>query len=315
MVVARCAINHSPKAHPMEVNAQNIEAIFKGFNTVFNNAYEAAPKHYAQVSMTVPTQGASETYSWLNAIPGMRKWAGGRVINRLSLHGFTLENEKFESTIAVSRERIEDDRLGVYQPLLSEMGHGAAAHPDELVFDLLSRGFDEDAYDGQPFFDTDHPVFDKSGVERSVSNMQAGSGDAWFLLDTTRAVRPIVWQERTNYTPTALNRESDPNVFMNDEYLYGIRARVNAGFGMWQLAHGSKATLDGDSYAAARAAMMNIRQDHGRIMGINPTLLVVPPSLEKAARKLLKTDHGDGGASNEWMGSAELLVTPYVAAA
>ncbi|WP_112309187.1 Mu-like prophage major head subunit gpT family protein [Pseudogemmobacter bohemicus] len=61
---------------------------------------------------------------------------------------YTLENRKFESTIRVRREDIEDDRLGVYSPQISMMAHAAASHPDELVFEVLKKGFTAESYDG-----------------------------------------------------------------------------------------------------------------------------------------------------------------------
>ena len=42
-------------------------------------------------------------------------------------------------------------------------------------------------YDGQNFFDTDHPVGEQ-GSQETVSNVQTGAGPAWYLLDTTRPV-------------------------------------------------------------------------------------------------------------------------------
>ena len=57
------------------------------------------------------------------------------------------------------------------------MAHSAAQHPDELVFSLLSKG-----YDGQNFFDTEHVYVNDLGVEVGVSNMQAGAELPWFLL-------------------------------------------------------------------------------------------------------------------------------------
>ncbi len=146
----------------------------------------------------------------------------------------------------------------------------------------------------------------------SVSNMQAGSEPAWYLLDTSRAVRPIVWREREGYEFQSRMDPTDDNVFRNDEYLYGVRARVNAGFGLWQLAFGSKAELAPENYAAAPAAMMNFRAESGRILGISPTTLVVPPSLEDSALHPLNTETRDGGGSNPWKGTAELIVTPFV---
>ncbi len=134
----------------------------------------------------------------------------------------------------------------------------------------------------------------------------------WYLLDTSRAVKPLIWQERETYRFNAITAPDDAHVFMNDEYIYGVRARVNAGFGLWQLGFGSKAFLDPDNYAAARAAMMDFRADGGRILGIKPTTLVVPPALESDALKLLNSEYRVGGGTNEWKGTAELIVTPFI---
>jgi len=87
------------------------------------------------------------------------------------------------------------------------------------------------------------------------------------VSDTSREVKPVIWQEREGYEFTAVNRHDDAQVFTTDKYLYGVRARVNAGFGLWQLAFGSKATLNATNYAAARAAMMGFQSDGGRLEG------------------------------------------------
>lgn len=102
---------------------------------------------------------------------------------------------------------------------------------------------------------------------------------------------------------------------MRDEYLYGIRARVNVGFGLWQLAYCSYLDLDATNYAAARSAMMAYKSDEGRPLGIVPNKLVVGPSLEQAARKLVNNqlvDSGGVAVSNEWAGSIELVVVPWL---
>jgi phage major head subunit gpT-like protein len=171
-----------------------------------------------------------------------------------------------------------------------------------MVFGLLGLGFAEKCFDGQYFFDTDHPLRDKTGATVSVSNMQAGAGPAWYLLDTSRMIRPIVRQVREKYEFQSMDRPTDAPVFLNDEYLYEVRARVNAGFGLWQLAFASKAALTPENYAAARAAMMDYRSDGGRVLGVMPNTLVVPPALESDALHVLNTETGDGGGSNPWKG-------------
>ena len=99
---------------------------------------------------------------------------------------------------------------------------------------------------------------------------------------------------------------------MTDKYKFGVRARVNAGFGLWQFAFGSKKTLTSDSYAVARAAMMKLRGNEGRIMGVTPSMLVVGPDLEQAASRVINSEVLAGGGSNPWKGTAELIVSPYL---
>lgn len=296
----------------MIINGQNVELVFKGFKATYTDAYLAAPAHGDKIAMTVPSASRDETYGWIGTFPNMREWIGPRHVKSLSAHGFTITNRKFESTVEVSREDIEDDRLGIFAPAFKEMGGAAKRHPEELIFGLLASGFNATCYDGQNFFDTDHPVKGEDEEAVSVSNMQDGAGPAWFLLDTSRAVRPLIWQQRQPYEFQQITQGNDEYVFVNDKFLYGIRARVNAGFGLWQLAFGSKAVLNEANYAAARAAMMRFTADGGRRLGVTPNVLVVPPELESDALYLLNTEIKNGGGSNPWRATAELIVTSYL---
>ncbi|WP_057462605.1 Mu-like prophage major head subunit gpT family protein [Pseudovibrio sp. POLY-S9] len=297
----------------MQINQENLDLLFKGYQTNFHDAFKATEVHYNDVSMTVGSRTSKNVFGWLGQFPGMREWVGDRIIQELNAHGFTIENRKFESTVAVKRDDISDDQYGIYAPLFSEMGRTAKVHPDELVFNLLQKGFATKCYDGQNFFDPDHPIYNKRGeTVATTSNMQNGDGPAWFLIDTTRKIKPIIWQEREAYELQSVTEANSEHVFMKDEYLYGIRARANAGFGLWQLAFGSKATLSVENYKQARVSMTNLKGDRERLLGVKPALLVVPPALEEDALKLLKADQIEG-SSNIWRDTAELLVSPYLA--
>lgn len=296
----------------MLINPAALDLVFKGFKATYTDAYMIAPSHAQDVAMTVPSVGRDETYSWIGNMPSMREWVGPRQVQNLKTYSFNIANRSFEATVEVKRTDIADDRLGVFKPFFAEMGQNAKRHPDELLFSLLKNGFSTLCYDGQFFFDTDHPVeIDQQST--TVANTDGGSGTPWFLLDTSRAIRPLIWQEREPYEFQQLVDSDNEYVFRNDQYLYGLRARVNAGFGLWQLAWGSKQTLNAANYAAARAAMMSFKADGGRILGVNPTTLVVPPALEAAALALLNSELQGGGDSNPWKGTAKLIVSPYLA--
>lgn len=297
----------------MIINRANLVALFTGFKTVFNEAFSTAESHFAQVAMTVPSSTKRETYAWLGASTRFREWIGERVVQNLANHDFTIVNKSFENTVGVDRDDIEDDTYGVYRPLLSQLGQDAKTHPDELIFALLAAGFASLCYDGQYFFDSDHPVVDAAGAEQSVSNTGGGAGTAWYLLDASRAIKPFIWQSRAEYNFVAMDQPDDEAVFNRKQYRYGIDGRGNAGYGLWQLAYGSKVALDATNYAAARAAMMSFKGDHGKPLNVKPTLLVVPPSLEKAGLEVLQAERLANGATNIYRGTASLLVTPWLA--
>jgi len=294
----------------MLINKANLTGLYHGFNTSFNKGMEMADSHYREIAMVVPSNTTETNYGWLGQFPKLREWIGDRIIRGLVAHSYTIKNKVFEETISVPRTDVEDDQFGLFGPLMTELGRVAGSHPDELVFSLLAAGFQTSSYDGQFFFDTDHPV-----AGQSVSNMQAGAGSPWFLLDTSRSMKPMLFQERMPYAFQSLTAEHDENVFMRDEFLYGVRARVNAGFGLWQLAYGSKATLDATNYAAARSAMMGLKGDEGRPLGIKPDTLVVGPSLESAALQLIANEliiNSGVAVSNEWAGTSKLIVSPWL---
>lgn len=297
----------------MIVNRASLDIVFTSFNGLFSQAFQDATAHHDKIAMEVRSGSSEEKYGWMGKLPSIREWVGDRIIHNLMVHDYTIKNRKFESTIQVSRTDIEDDRVGIFKPILSEMGLNAKQHPDLLLFELLLAGFDTGiGYDGQPFFDADHPVIDKSGSEVSVSNVQAGSEEPWFLLDTTRNIKPFVYQKRIPYSFQRLDRENDEHVFMNDDYLYGVRARVNVGYGLWQLAFGSKAVLNKENYAAARTAMMKFRGDNGAPLNVRPTMLVVGPNNEEAALNIVNAERDAAGATNVWKGTAELLVAAHI---
>ena len=244
----------------------------------------------------------------------MREWLGDRVVNNLKGEGWTIPNREFEQTIAVPRTKIEDDQYGIYSAMFEEMGRDAAEQPDRLVFELMSKGFTDKGYDGQRFYDTDHPVLNAAGQEISVSNVEEGDGPGWYLLDMSRSLKPFVYQERLAANFTAVTDEAAETVFWKNEYVYGTRYRAAVGLAFWQMIQASRGPLTAESYAAARKRMTAMRGDYGRVLGIKPTTLVVPSEMEEEARRVLKAERLPNGESNVWMDSAELVVTPWLAA-
>lgn len=300
----------------MEINRQSLDGLRQGFKTTFQGALAAAAPLYPKISTVVPSTAKTENYGWLNKLPSVREWLGERVVKNVSESSYALKNKSFESTIGVDRDDIEDDNLGIYAPIFSMFGEGVAAWPDGLVWPLLAAGFNTVCYDGQYMFDTDHPVLDANGVSQSVANTDGGAGTAWFLLDVSKAIKPLIWQLRKAGEFVSLDRSDDPNVFTKKEFQYGWDGRGNAGYGLWQLAWGSKQALDSAHYNAAFAGLQGMKGDYGRplnvLTGATKPLLVVPTSLRAAGLQLVNAQFNADGSSNVNYGTAELVVCPWL---
>lgn len=72
--------------------------------------------------------------------------------------------------------------------------------------------------------------------------LRDASDDYWFLLDTTRAVRSVILQQRSD-VPVEFSALDSTNpsdtTWWHDRYFYGVRARYNVGYGLWQTAFGA----------------------------------------------------------------------------
>lgn len=291
----------------MILNATTLSTLTTGFKASFQEGFRTTETYWQRIATMVPSSTKTENYAWLGQFPRLREWIGDRQVKNLSQSAYTITNRKFESTVAVKRDDIEDDQYGVYSPLMKEMGFSAATHPDELVFELLAAGFTTECYDGQYFFDSDHPV--GTGV---VSNTGGGSSAPWFLLDVSRALKPLIFQKRREYALKSFTDANDPNVFMREDYLYGVDARCNVGFAFWQTAYGAKVTLDATAFNAALVAMGSLKSDEGKPLGIKPNLLVVGPTNRAAAKSLIEVDRLANGASNPNYKAVEVLVVPWL---
>jgi len=286
-----------------------------GLKTVFFEALEATIGDYERVATIVPSESDQEVYPWLGGVPAVREFTDERLPLGILEHSYTIRNKTWESSIAVERAAIEDDKYGQIKLRVQSLARQAKRHMDELIFTLLKNGFATTCYDGQYFFDTDHaegesgtqsnkgttalaapalqaaitammkfkddrgkvlgvvpdllavpPDLQWTAMEllestywpgeqsnnKIASNVLKGKLDLivspyltdttdWFLLSTKGVIKPILLQSRAPVEFAALEADSESG-FMRDQYVYGVRARYNVGYGLWQLAYGNQAS-------------------------------------------------------------------------
>lgn len=296
----------------MIINQQALVTLNTGFSAAFNKGFTGVQPRYTKIATTVPSSTADQKYAWIGNFPKMREWIGERTIQNIAAYDYTVKNKKFESTIAVSRDEIEDDQYGIYAPMVTALGQEAAKHPDDLVFKAMRNGFEQTCYDGKPFFSTDHKnggyAYSNKGTEKlsqesyaaaraSMMGILSDNGDslglvpdllvvspaneekalmilkadyingttnvykgtaeilvvpelaampeAWFLFCTSMFLKPFIYQERKKIKFVSLTKETDMNVFLKDEYVYGADGRCNVGYGFPQMAYGSTGEAQG----------------------------------------------------------------------
>lgn len=301
-----------------ETNAQKVvTAMATSIKKVFDTAFEATESNWNLVAMEVPSNGASNSYAWIEKFPRLRKWIGDKTVKKLKGHAYTITNDDFEATVEIDRNDIEDDNLGIYKPQAEMAGESSKQWADDLVFQTLTKGFSETCYDGKTFYATNHVVGEGKG-QKSVSNRltvplsidtaadaKASFGVArtilksikdeegrplnlkgtllvvppaledianalmtnekledgkpnpykgtakvlvcgwletdteWHLLDTSKAVKPIIFQPRKKPIFVQQTDTSSDAVFMRKKFKFGAEARGAAGYGLWQMAVGS----------------------------------------------------------------------------
>jgi phage major head subunit gpT-like protein len=306
----------------MLINRSNISAINIAINDAFMSGMEGYSDKglYSQVCYTANSTTKTTEYGWLASMPKVREWIGDRHIGNLSRYALQITNKSYEDTVHLLREEIEDDTWVGKINIGTALGEEVERHKNEMVFGLMGQGFTQLAYDGQPFFDANHPVATAAGGTQLVSNIQAGAGPAWYLLDLSSSVyRPIVYQTRREFGMRDMVDQNDEQVFMRDEYRWGVDGRVGAGLALWQKALGSKAALNAANFDAAVAQMGTVVRDGGGPAAVRPTHLVCGYSNRAAARTLLEAQNvavavGTAAAtvSNTNFGAVKLIVTPYL---
>lgn len=300
----------------MFITPSVLSKIWENINLRYQQAYEAKKTYWQEIAMLVPSSNAREVYGWVGEIPGMREWLGPRVINNLAARGYYLDNKSFEDTISLARDSVADDQLGMLGNYAAALGEAAKIWPDTLVRNALEAGITELCYDGQFFFDSDHPIdidgalglgnfsnrFDSTtsgAMALSAANLDTGytsmcgykgesgellgvrpthlivppalrttakritesdllvfggasapesnpyknlvqvleipaltSSTAWYLMDLSRPIKPLVFQQREAPVFEQQTAPDGERVFHQGQYIYGVHSRGAAGYAL-----------------------------------------------------------------------------------
>jgi phage major head subunit gpT-like protein len=103
------------------------------------------------------------------------------------------------------------------------------------------------------------------------------------------------------------NKCYDGQYFYDSDHSVGGASVSNVGTAALSAATGAAAAA---SYGAARTAIMSVKDDEGRPLGLVPDTLEVPPALEITGKRLLEMDRLTDDSPNPYKGTAKLVVNP-----
>jgi phage major head subunit gpT-like protein len=284
-----------------------------GFQTRFQNALKSATSLRTAIATEVSSTTKIEEYGWLDDLPGIREWIGDRHIRKPSGNSYMLKNQDWEGTLEVDRNDVEDDNLGIYSTKIDMLADSANRHPDELCFGLLNDGFTKECFDGQPYFDDEHPIIGADGKETTFANTDGGGGAKWFMVNSGAPLLPVIFQNRKNYNFVSKDSPNDEGVFWQKKFYYGCDARYTGGYSLPQLAWGSGQDLsDVTKYNAARKALLSMPKPGGGKFVATKLSLVVGPSNLAKAEQTVKAAQLANGATNTNYGTADIVLAPWL---
>lgn len=273
------------------------QPLLDALRVTFSKAFEQG-KTEAQIvgefmSTPIPSSTAINTYAFLGDLPIFRKWVGEKRVKQVIEKVYQLINENYEATLGVHKHQIEDDQIGMYPAMFQDWGKEGRQWMDRLRFLALASGHTLPCFDGQNFFDDEHPQFDEAGTTWSNIDTTAG-GQPWYLLDCSQAIKPLISQERKAPMFWWINDLMDSEVAKTGVMTAYGEARGAVGFTLPFLAYRSTRALNAANYILARDAMKGFKDDNGDPRGIRPTHLVVGVSNQQLAKDTFKPNLTNG---------------------
>lgn len=167
------------------VRTTALAALQTGLNLNFASGYNSPTEAplFKMLTSEISSKKKNVLVALADMMPQMREWLGNRIYHQPAEHSQLISNPHYELSLAVDADDVADDELGSYFLSSTALGDRAAQHPDILLATVLQTGTTTLGFDGQNFFDTDHPI-----------NVKAGTGSQSNYTSTAMALTAANWE-------------------------------------------------------------------------------------------------------------------------
>ncbi len=213
--------------------SQKLEVVNKDYeDTVVVNRNDVEDDQYGLYGTLIAQMGQNAGKLWnelaYEALAGNNTWLDGSAFFLTTRkYGDNTVNNKTTSALS------ETTFNTAYQKMMEYKGHNGkllGVVPDLLIvgpklrtaaWDIIKNEFAYDAGDKVQIKNVNQNVVDLLVAPELVGDYD----DYWFLASTRGVVKPVMVQQRKQPVLVRLDRDTDENVFMRKEYLYGTDAR------------------------------------------------------------------------------------------
>ncbi len=157
----------------MKITQSDLDALRVNLSLTFNGAFNGTAAWWNRVAMYNPTTEKTGRMGWLANLPQMRELVGSRVMQNIAERSYDIVNKDRDLSLEIHRDQVETAIMGGFATPMRALGETAAKYPDKLIATLMQAGATSLCFDGQYFFDNDHPVSLSNSSLSTYSNVDA----------------------------------------------------------------------------------------------------------------------------------------------
>lgn len=142
----------------LQVTPQTIRDLRVAISLALTKGRGMARPFWSRLAMKVTANTKHMSLPMHAATAKLRRWDGERKVVGGKAYDYRVTPDKFELTLGIPIEEIEDDNIGAWQHTMEDMGMQIELWPDDLVSAVLIEGESGLGFDGKPFFANDHEL-------------------------------------------------------------------------------------------------------------------------------------------------------------
>lgn len=152
-----------------------LDALFVGFQAHYEVGVRSAAPMHGDIADVFSMPVAEFNFPIPEGLPCFKNWPKGqeRTWRSMNAHNTKLITGDRELSVTIPRDAIRFDQYSVFERQFATAGQNSQLAWDDMVFEAILAGESSVCFDGQPFYDTEHPVTPSDALSAVQSNLHS----------------------------------------------------------------------------------------------------------------------------------------------